>query len=78
MEDFTADDEECRKGICLRHSHSLANPLKPQAVVIDYLRGNKRTKILRRLIIIEEGNGIIQELGSILRLSAKSNECDRS
>lgn len=35
MEDFTADDEECRKGICLRHFRSLTNPLKPQAVVID-------------------------------------------
>lgn len=32
-------------------------------------------------MIIEEGNGVIQELGSILRLSAKfnsSDECDRS
>lgn len=45
---------------------------------IDYLGGNKRAKILRRLMIIQERNGVIQELGSILRLSAKFNECDRS
>jgi hypothetical protein len=29
-------------------------------------------------MIIQERNGVIRELGSILRLSAKFNECDRS